>query len=364
MSLLNDALRKKKKEDQSDNPNSLVRTVPGSSVIGFSKKHMVAIILFLLLVVASFGIWQFYLKSMFSPKESMFTQDFSAMQDQGKQHMDKELQPDQSNTTQKTLASKLQKKDGVAEPQSSDPKGINREKSNNSGNELLRKKDAIPMPVVEKPKKRSLKKNKYLKKKYKNRKKVDERFYQKALSYHKTNNIKKAISMYEEILSNAPNHDDTLFNLAAAYIQISVFDKAYPILKKLLDRNPDNPNILLNLAIAEIGMNRPHEADSHLNMAESQKNQPDFEVFFHRGVAQSKINKLDEAVDWYAKAKKIEPNNPSLLFNLGITHEKLKEYSAAVSYYELSLEYGYTFSPDLRDDISARITEIERFLTR
>jgi tetratricopeptide (TPR) repeat protein len=158
-------------------------------------------------------------------------------------------------------------------------------------------------------------------------------FYKKAVSYHRQNKLEMAIQMYLEVLAGNPDHPDALLNLSSAYIQSSAFLKARPLLKKLRGFDPGNPQVLLNFAIVEIGLGRPNKAISYLERVEGLTEEPQFEIYFHRGVALSHLEELDEALTWYKKAEKLSENNPLLLFNMALVYDKLEGYDEALRYY-------------------------------
>ncbi len=158
-------------------------------------------------------------------------------------------------------------------------------------------------------------------------------FYRKAVSYHRQNKLKMAIRMYLEVLAGNPEHPDALLNLSSAYIQSSAFSKALPLLKKLRGFDPGNPQVLLNFAIVEIGLGRPDKAITYLERSEGLTDEPQFEIYFHWGVALSHLEELDEALSWYKRAEKLSENNPLLLFNMAVAYDKLERYDEALRYY-------------------------------
>jgi len=139
--------------------------------------------------------------------------------------------------------------------------------------------------------------------------------------------------MYQEVLEKNPQHFNALFNLAALRIKTADFVEAYALLEILKRLDPENPQVLLHLSIAEIGLGKPQNALSYLNMAEKQKESPRFEIFFHRGVAYSHLNNLDQAIAWYKIAEKLHPNNSRLLFNIALVYDRMQNYQDALDYY-------------------------------
>lgn len=187
-------------------------------------------------------------------------------------------------------------------------------------------------------------------------------FYQKALAYHRRNMLKEAAWMYREVLKKKPEHIDAQINLASVYVRSSSFTEAYSILDGLKDHEPESPEILLNLAIVEIELGRLEKALSCLDRAETLRGGPQFEIYFHRGVALSRFNEPDKALTWYVKAKEIYPNHPLLTFNMAILFDKLKMYDEAIDYYEKTLDICSSPPFCKRKKIDARVRVLKAYL--
>ena len=194
---------------------------------------------------------------------------------------------------------------------------------------------------------------------------TEDLFFKKAVSYHRQNKLKMAIQMYLEMLAGNPEHPDALLNLSSAYIQSSAFSKARPLLKKLSNFDPENPQILLNFAIVEIGLGRPNEAITYLERSEGLTEEPQFEIYFHRGVALSHLEELNRALTWYKRAEKLSENNPLLLFNMAVAYDKLERYDEALRYYVALLNNDDApISVKEKKKVGDRISVLRMFVAR
>ena len=194
---------------------------------------------------------------------------------------------------------------------------------------------------------------------------TEDLFFKKAVSYHRQNKLKMAIQMYLEVLAGNPEHPDALLNLSSAYIQSSAFSKARPLLKKLSNFDPENPQILLNFAIVEIGLGRPNEAITYLERSEGLTEEPQFEIYFHRGVALSHLEELNRALTWYKRAEKLSENNPLLLFNMAVAYDKLERYDEALRYYVALLNNADApISVKEKKKVGDRISALRMFVAR
>jgi tetratricopeptide (TPR) repeat protein len=187
-------------------------------------------------------------------------------------------------------------------------------------------------------------------------------FFLKAQSYHKHKNFEMATKMYRRVLHEKPGHRDALFYLSSIYMEQSAYAEAHPLIMELLRLNPGDPQGLANLAISEIALGRPEEAIAYLNEALTCEDPPRFKIYFHQGVARSKLHRLEEAITWYRKAENLDPGHPHLLFNMAVTFDRLERYNEALDCYARFLKAGEASSPKERRDIETRIGVLMAYL--
>jgi tetratricopeptide (TPR) repeat protein len=190
-----------------------------------------------------------------------------------------------------------------------------------------------------------------------------DRFYQKGLKYHRRGMLDEAIRMYQEVLRLNPEHFDANLNLAAAYIEKSEFSKARPILQDLKDKEHENSDVFLNLAIAEIGLGNCQDAMSYLDMAENLAQGDQVAVLFHRGVAWSRLGKLEDALFCYKMAEALLPRTPGLAFNMALAYDKMQDYDNALRYYALVLEWDALPTSVERRRVKNRMMTLKGFLS-
>jgi len=187
-------------------------------------------------------------------------------------------------------------------------------------------------------------------------------FYRKAQAYHRHKNFEMATEMYRRVLQEDPGHCDALFHLSSIYMEQSTYAEAYPLVTELVRRKPDDPQGLANLAIAEIALGRPEQAISHLDKALTLEDPPRFKIYFHQGVARSKLHRLEEAIAWYRKAENLDPGRAHLLFNMAVTFDRLERYNEALDCYARFLMARESSSPRERRDVEARIGVLMAYL--
>lgn len=193
---------------------------------------------------------------------------------------------------------------------------------------------------------------------------VEELFYQKGLSYHRQNKLEMAIQMYQAVLKRNPDHRSTRFNLASAYIQVASYSEARTILEDLNRQEPGNPEILLNLAVVEIGLDKPEEALVFLDSAEKSVTAPTFEILFHKGAAHSRMGDYETALTMYQKAERVAHGNPRLWLNTAIAYDSLAQYNQAIDHYQLFMDSNTSLTTTERHEIQTRIRELKAYLLR
>lgn len=367
MSLLNDALRKNDRELCQIKKINLFRKRPKPRNRGIRKFSPLVIFIVLSSGLVVLGVWYGFLRADPSPIEF---KRVSAPIPTEKNVLNKPAPPQKplqlplkaEPKTRPTIASTIERKDqGIDKKtfkKNTNLKGHQtkttkrtisetptaRKKGNKGQNQRVKKGVETPAPAAHQ---------------------TEDLFYKKAVSYHRQNKMEMAIQMYLEVLAENPEHPGALLNLSSAYIQSSLFTKARPLLKKLQHDDPENPKVLLNFAVMEIGLGRPDKAIRYLEKTEALSEEPLFEIYFHRGVAFSHLEALDEALTWYERAEKLSENNPLLLFNMAVVYDKLAKYEKALRYYvSLQGNAGAPLSVKEKKQISDRIGVLEMFLAR
>ena len=190
----------------------------------------------------------------------------------------------------------------------------------------------------------------------------EQAFYRKAQAYHKQKNFEMAAEMYRRVLQENPAHRDALFHLSSIHMERSSYAEAYPLVLELVRRDPKDPRSLVNLAIAEIGLGRPEKAIAHLDRALTLEDPPRFKICYHRGIALSRLQRLEEAMLWYEESEDFDPGHAHLLFNMAVTFDKLERYDEAVAYYNRFLTAGDSSSRRERRDVESRIGVLTAYL--
>ncbi len=139
-------------------------------------------------------------------------------------------------------------------------------------------------------------------------------------------NLNKAVLCYTQVLNLTPGDQNTLYNRALDYIKIGEYEKAVPDLKKVTDKNPKF-----------------------------------FNGFMQLGSAQYYSEDYQGAVDTYAKARKLNPNDKQVYVRLAITYAAMKDKSEAKRNYEKFKELTTLIDREKMKD-SPEWVEVLKFL--
>jgi tetratricopeptide (TPR) repeat protein len=166
------------------------------------------------------------------------------------------------------------------------------------------------------------------------------------------------------VLQENPRHRDALFHLSSIYMEQDAYSEAYPLVRELVGLEPDNPQALVNLGVADIALGRPEKAIAHLDKALTLKDPPRFEIYFHQGVARSRLRRLEEAITWYKESEDLDPGHAHLLFNMAVTFDRLERYKEALDCYRRFLNAGGSASPREQREVEARIGVLTAYLAQ
>jgi Flp pilus assembly protein TadD len=367
MSLLNEALRKKDRELGQIKKVNLFRDKPKPWKRGMRRFYVLVIFIVLSSVLAVLGVWYGFL-SADPPSEELHLVNTHAFTEEKVLHKPErppkplQIPLKEEPKAPPTVSSTMERKD----------QKINKatfEKNETSKDHHIKTTKPTKKETLKAKEERNMEQSQDVQKAGEtpapSSRQTEGLFFKKAVSYHRQNKLEMAIQMYLEVLAGNPEHPDALLNLSSAYIQSSAFSKARPLLMKLRSFDPENPQVLLNLAIVEIGLGRPNEAIDYLKRLESLTEEPQFEIYFHRGVALSHLHELGEALTWYKKAEKLSHDNPLLLFNMAVAYDKLERYDEALRYYVALLNNaGAPLSVDEKKKVKDRMGVLKMFLAR
>lgn len=186
--------------------------------------------------------------------------------------------------------------------------------------------------------------------------------FEKARLYHRQARLAEAITLYRETLKRDPNHLQACLQLTSAYLQTQAYTQAYALAADQYRKTPEHPQVVVNLAIAQIGCGRDAQALELLERAAILPGAPLFEVYVHRGVAQRRLGQTAAAIESYQNAERLKPDAPNLLFNLAVAFDQNQAYDQAALYYTKYLRTADDLAPAAQKQIQQRIRTLQAAL--
>ena len=368
MSLLNEALRKRSRSLEQAGKKDIFQTDLASQRKGKARIYGLVSIVALLGSFTVVGVWYGFLRADVPPREKTLANQYAVRKEKIVTEPARPPEPPKMPVKMKPKVESFIASTSEQKEVKTDNTVLEQKEISKGGREKVKKPSKTYILKTKKNRNKEQRQNVQKEPEVASKSPYhgsQDLFYEKAIGYHRRNNLEMAIQMYLEVLRQNPEHSDALLNLSSAYIQSSKYSRAYPLLQKLKSSNTENSEVLLNLAIVEIGLGRPDRAIIYLEMSESLKNEPQFEIYFHRGVALSHLNKLNEALIWYRKAESVFGNHPLLIFNMAVACDKLEKYDEALRYYvKFYANGGGSLSAEEKKEVESRISALRVYLAR
>lgn len=183
--------------------------------------------------------------------------------------------------------------------------------------------------------------------------------YNKGLSYYKQGNYAKAIAEFEPIVKDNPEYEDGFRILGHSYLKTRQYDKASQAFRKAIDLKDGNINSYLGLGIALYNQGRYQDSIATLLEGEkyAQATRDKLQIYQMRGSAYFNLGNWSKAIENLEKAQSIQRGNASTLLQLGISHFKQDNLSAAAGFLQqvLALEPSNQQAVRFQKEIAFRL---------
>jgi protein O-mannosyl-transferase len=157
--------------------------------------------------------------------------------------------------------------------------------------------------------------------------------------YAKINDFDRALFLFEKaryLVDNTVNKAEiiSLANMANIYEkQYGDYKKAIEFYDQILEISPTNQDIRLRLAISLLRLDKISEANENIGKLLSKE--PHSAIFLNtKGLILLKENDPENALNFFKKSIKEEPDNTNLILNLGVANFMLKQHSLAEHYFK------------------------------
>lgn len=148
--------------------------------------------------------------------------------------------------------------------------------------------------------------------------------------YIGTEDYKTAESIFETLISKAPDWERLYFNLARIYIATGQDSKAYKLLKKAIEINPYNEDSYFYMGVYYRIKEQWNEAIEYFLKSEEIDNKG-IEVHLNLSTCYVEIGDYEQALSEASKALKINPSDSDALYNTTKILIIMKNYEKAFS---------------------------------
>jgi predicted O-linked N-acetylglucosamine transferase (SPINDLY family) len=160
--------------------------------------------------------------------------------------------------------------------------------------------------------------------------------FQQAFGLHQQEQLAQAERLYEQLLTQQPQHVDALHFLGVLVHQRGQSQRAIDLISQSLEIAPDNAAAHSNLGLAFQELKRFEEALASYDRALALK--PNHaETHFNRGNALRDLKRFEESLASYERALAIKPDYAQAFANRGNVLRELKRYDDALASYHRAL---------------------------
>jgi tetratricopeptide (TPR) repeat protein len=168
--------------------------------------------------------------------------------------------------------------------------------------------------------------------------------WEKAVSLYKQGQFRAAITEFEKVVADFPDHADSWKFIGLAYYQLKEYEPAIAPLEKALAlkraEGKADPDTMLALGRIQISLKRYDQALPYLETLSKQ--QPDQAAnFYMLGVSYANLNRADEAAAAFRAAVKLDAKDADSWYYLGILQFRAGKLDDAIT----ALRSGVAVAP-------------------
>jgi len=154
---------------------------------------------------------------------------------------------------------------------------------------------------------------------------------------HRAGNIKKAQSLYLDILKQAPQQPDALHALGIIAYNLNDFGTATRLIQKAIEIRPSESRYHYNLGIIFLGLG--DETNAVGAFQTTIKLDPlCSEAHYNLGLAFKKMAQFEKAVSCFNQSISINPDDADAHYNLANTYTEMGLHEAAITCYESAID--------------------------
>ncbi|NTW52419.1 MAG: tetratricopeptide repeat protein [Chlorobiaceae bacterium] len=188
--------------------------------------------------------------------------------------------------------------------------------------------------------------------------------FEQAFACHRQGELAQAATLYEKVLSVAPNHVDALHLAGLIAAQTNNPHKAVDLIGKAIAIQPGNAAFHGNLGIVLNGLNEFESAVASFDKAVTIK--PDFpEAWYNRGIALQGLNMLNAAVESFDKAITIKSDFAEAHFDRANALHELNRFDEALSGFDnaIAIKSGFAEAHCNRGNALLKLNRVNEALS-
>ena len=175
-------------------------------------------------------------------------------------------------------------------------------------------------------------------------------------AYAKDQQYERALNIYNTMLTKHKLNNEEYHQLALIYWELKNYERVKLACNKVLSKNIAvdstniNPQTMLLRGKANLKLDRVHEALEDFNLAMTINSEFLTLAYSFRGLAKIKLNQFQEAKEDLDIATTLDPENPYVIFHLGIYFYKKQSFNRAMEFFQKA------------QSIDENILEIEHYI--
>ena len=146
-----------------------------------------------------------------------------------------------------------------------------------------------------------------------------------------TGDIESALQAYRQAAALWPQDAELLINYANVLLMSGRNDQALAVMQQVAIANPNDREVLAAYGKAQAGAGQLDQALETIRRAQT-PDRPDWRLVSAEGAVLDQLGRSKEARDRYNNALQIQPNEPSVLSNLGMSYVLSGDLKSGESY--------------------------------
>ena len=157
-----------------------------------------------------------------------------------------------------------------------------------------------------------------------------------AKSYHQKGELKKAKSLYQEILLNNPKASEPLHYLGVVYFNRLEFCTALELINKSIKLTDNNPKFYINKGNVLLQLSKYDKAEECFKKAISLDDSLE-DAYINLGILYIQTKKFQKGIKFFVSALKLNPNNLKALIGIGRVYSDQDILDKSIQFYNRAI---------------------------